>query len=283
MPLILVSCGYTISKTAIAPISAHRDENYLSRIPPLLCRCRLSVVAASKSVAKAFEAVLEPSANSLKWTIIRVPFDVAKIWGKRGQLKVQGEINGFAFRTSLFSASMGGHILLVNKKMQAGGNVRQGMKARFRLEPDTAPREIEPPAEWLAMLRQSKQLKKYYESLNHSTRVEIAKWVAEGKQSETRKRRSGQMAERLMQTMEAERELPPVLQVALARNPTAKIGWEVMPPSHRRSHLLGIFYYRNPESRARRIAKAVEEMVAYADKGSARRTKNRNADAADLD
>jgi hypothetical protein len=39
-----------------------------------------------------------------------------------------------------------------------------------------------------------------------------------------------------------------------------------MTPAHRRSHLMGIFGYRNPESRARRLAKAVEEMVAYAEK-----------------
>jgi uncharacterized protein YdeI (YjbR/CyaY-like superfamily) len=107
--------------------------------------------------------------------------------------------------------------------------------------------------------------------------------IANGKQSETRKRRSEQMAEHLMETMEAERELPPILQVALARNPKAKAGWEVMPPSHRRFHLLGIFGYRNPESRARRIAKAVEEMVAYADKAAARRTKTFDTDATDLD
>jgi len=241
-------------------------------------------VSPSKYVAKTFEAFLEPSGDRLKWTIIRVPFDVAKIWGTRGQLKVQGEINGFPFRTSLFPTSKGGHILLVNKKMQAASHSRQGTKARFRLEPDRAPREVNPPEEWLAVLQQSKQLKKFYESLNHSTQVEIAKWVAEGKQSETRQRRCDQMGERLLETMEAERELPPLLQLALTRNPKAKTGWETMPPSHRRRHLLGIFYYRNPESRARRLAKAVEEMVAYADKQTSRRktaTKDFAADDTD--
>ncbi|HXB22473.1 MAG TPA: YdeI/OmpD-associated family protein [Candidatus Solibacter sp.] len=238
---------------------------------------------AAKVAVKSFEAVLERTAGRLNWTIIRVPFDVAKIWGTRGQLKVQGEINGYPFRTSLFPSRKGSHIMIVNKKMQASGHARPGTKAKFRLQPDTTPREIEPPDEWLAMLRQSKQLKKFYESLNHSTRVEIAKWVSAGKHNETRKRRSEQMAERLMETMEAERELPPLLQVVLARNPKAKTGWEIMSPSHRRSHLLGIFYYRNPESRARRIAKAVQEMVACADKAAARRTKTPNSDATDLD
>jgi uncharacterized protein YdeI (YjbR/CyaY-like superfamily) len=69
-----------------------------------------------------------------------------------------------------------------------------------------------------------------------------------------------------MLVMEGERELPPVLQAALQRNPKACAGWELMPPSQRRWHLFGIFGYRNPESRARRVAKAVEAMLEYAQK-----------------
>ncbi len=75
-----------------------------------------------------------------------------------------------------------------------------------------------------------------------------------------------QIAERLLATMEAERELPPVLQVAFARNHRAREGWERMSPSRRRMHLLGIFYYRNPEARARRVAKAVQDTDELADK-----------------
>jgi hypothetical protein len=223
-------------------------------------------MSASKVVTKIFSAVLEPSGDRLNWTIIRVPLDIAKVWGVRGQLKVKGEINGFPFRTSLFPTGKGSHILMVNKKMQAGGRAAPGLEARFRLQPDTAPREVRAPAEWLAILRKSKALEKFYQSLNYSTRHEITKWIAGGKQSETRRRRSEQLAERLLLTMEAEHELPPLLQTALARNPRARAGWERMPSSHRRAHLMGIFGYRNPESRARRLAKALEAMLAYADK-----------------
>ena len=97
----------------------------------------------AKSTTRTFEAVLEHSGNSLNWIIIRVPFDVAKTWGKRGQLKVAGEINGFPFRTSLFPTGSGTHFFIVNKKMQAGGKASPGMKARLRLAPDTASRNIE--------------------------------------------------------------------------------------------------------------------------------------------
>ena len=221
---------------------------------------------ASRSIAKTFAATLEHSGNSLNWIIIRVPFDAGRLWGKRGQIKVQGEINGFEFRSSLFPTGQGTHYMIVNKKMQTGGGVSPGGRARFRMEPDTTPRVLTLPAEWQAMLRQSKALQKFYASFNASARQWIAKWIQEGKQSATRVRRAEQMAERLMETMEAERELPPLIQLALARNPKAQAGWSQMPPSHRRAHLLGIFYYRNPESRARRITKAVAEMVAYAEK-----------------
>ena len=219
-----------------------------------------------KPVAKSFDALLEHSGDRLNWTIIRVPLDVAKTWGARGQLKVKGEINGFPFRTSLFPTGKGSHILMVNKKMQAGGKAVPGGTARFRLEPDLEVREVSPPEELLRMLRQSKALERFYQSLSYSNRREIAKWVTEGKHAETRRRRSEQMAERMMQVMEGERELPPVLQVALNRNPKARAGWDLMPRSHRRWHLFGIFGYRSPESRARRLAKAMEEMLKYAEK-----------------
>ena len=59
--------------------------------------------------------------------------------------------------------------------------------------------------------------------------------------------------------MDAERELPPILQVAFARNPRARDGWDRMSAARRRSHLFGIFYYRTPEGRARRIEKMMDE------------------------
>jgi uncharacterized protein YdeI (YjbR/CyaY-like superfamily) len=218
------------------------------------------------SKLKNFEAVLERSGDRLNWTIVRIPFDSVKFWGKRGQVRVKGEINGFAFKSTLFPTGKGGHVLMVNKKMQAGGRVSPGQKAKFRLEPDTTPREAKPSEELLRILRQSRQLQKYFASFSYSMRHYMASWVNEGKHAETRRRRAEQMAERLMATMEAERELPPLIEMALRHNPKAQAGWELMTPAHRRSHLMGIFGYRNPESRARRLAKAVEEMVAYAEK-----------------
>lgn len=221
-------------------------------------------MASPQPVARKFDAFLERGGDALNWTIVRVPVDVAKVWGVRGQLKVAGQINGFPFRTSLFPTGKGSHILMVNKKMQAGGKVQQGMKAKFVLQPDLTPREVSIPKELASVLKQSKPLRRFYDSFNYSMRDFMAKWVGESKKPETRRRRADELAERLMLTLEAEHELPPILQIEFNRNPLARAGWDRMPPGHRRSHLMGIFYYKSPEARARRLSKAIQEMVAYA-------------------
>jgi len=218
-------------------------------------------LVSPKSAAKKFQATLEHSGNSLNWIIARVPFDVFKQWGTRGHLRVRGEINGSEFRTTLFPTGKGEHFFIVNKKMQSAGKVAPGLTAKFRIEPDTAKRPpVAPPKELLEEIGQSKRLLKIYESFNPSYRKYMVDWVAAGKQESTRRRRAQQLAERLMETLEAERELPPMMQMTFRQNPRAQEAWQRLSASHRRRHLFSIFYYREPEARARRLAKAIEEI-----------------------
>ncbi len=220
----------------------------------------------TRLVAKSFQATLERMKSRLNWIIIHIPFDVAKLWGSRGQFRVKGEINGFAFRTSLFPTGQGGHILLVNKKMQKGGRAVAGTVAHFQIEPDTEQRVVTIPVELNRVLAEDRALRPWFERLNHSARNDIAKWVSEPKSPASCVRRAEQMAERLLATMDAERDLPPILQVAFSRNPGAREGWERMSMAQRRGHLLGIFGYRTPESRARRIDKMLDVASAIAER-----------------
>ena len=223
------------------------------------------------AVSKSFQATLEPMASRLGWTVVRIPFDVSKVWGTRGQMKVKGVINGFPFRGSLFAAGGGAHFLLVNKRMQAGGRVKAGETAKFRLEPDTEERTAAIPCELVRILSGEPALLRWYHDLNYSTRHDIANWIEEVKSPEARDRRAGQLAERLLATMEAETELPPAIRMAFAHDPRARQGWELMSPARRRGHLMGIFYYREPGAQARRIAKAVRDAVEVAEKAGKKR------------
>jgi len=219
-----------------------------------------------KPIAKSFKATLERMASNLGWVIIRVPLDVSKVWGVRGMLKVKGEINGFAFRTSLFPTGKGYHYLLVNKRMQAGANASVGETAEFRLEPDTAERVIEVPAELQRILKEDRSFCRWFDQLNYSTRKWLTDLISNVKSPQARLRRAEQVAEQLLAAMEAEHELPPVLKLAFTRDPRAFAGWQRMSPTQRRGNLLAIFYYRNPDSRDRRIAKMLEDALLHADK-----------------
>jgi uncharacterized protein YdeI (YjbR/CyaY-like superfamily) len=226
----------------------------------------MAAKAKTKLTAKSFQAMLERGNSTLKWVIVRIPFDVSKAWGARGQFRVKGDINGFAFRTSLFPTGQGGHTLLVNKKMQAGAKAGVGAVARFRLEPDTEERVITTPPELERVLAEDRSLRRWFDQLKPSTRRDIAYWINDVKSAEARERRTEQIAERLLETMDAERELPPLLRIAFSRNPLALEGWNRMSQSRRRGHLFGIFHYREPQARARRLAKTVQEAYEFAKK-----------------
>ncbi len=221
--------------------------------------------------AKRFEARLERMRSRLNWVVIHVPFDAAQAWGLRGQIKVKGDVNGFAFRTSLFPTGTGRHILLVNKRMQKGARAAEGSVARFQIELDREERTAEIPDELKRILREDRVFRRWYDGLNHSTRSDIAKWITEVKSDAARMRRAEQIAERLLAVMEAERELPPVLQVAFARHPRAREGWDAMSAARRRGHLFGIFYYRTPDAQGRRIDKMLDDATVLAAKMGSKR------------
>ena len=223
----------------------------------------------SSSAVKSFTAVLEPLGTGLGWVVARIPFNPVEAWPKRRGTRVRGEIEGFAFRTSLFAYSHGeGHFLLVNKKMQAAARVKAGSRARIRLEPDLEERAATLPPELAKALKGDRRLRKWFDGLSYSMRKEIGAWVSEPKSAASREQRAERMAERFLQALEGETELPPILHAAFLRQPLARKGWEAMTRGQRRSHLLGIFGYQSVESRERRAAKAVEDALRVVGRSS---------------
>jgi uncharacterized protein YdeI (YjbR/CyaY-like superfamily) len=221
----------------------------------------------SATTARTFTAELEPLQSGLGWVVARIPFDVAEAWPERNRLRVKGEIEGFAFRTSLFAYSGGGgHFLLVNRTMQAGAKARVGSKVRIRLEPDMEERPALIPMELAGAMKGDRSLRRWFDRLSPSMRREIGKWVSEPKSAESRVKRAEKMAERLLLAMEGEEEPPPVLRAAFLRQPLARKGWEAMTAVQRRNLLLGLFYSENAEARERRAAKVVEAALRVAAK-----------------
>lgn len=227
---------------------------------------------AGMRVRQKFKAVLERDGTSLGWTIARLPFDPTKVWPTRNGLRVNGAINGYAFRTSLFRMQKGQSFLLVNKAMQKGGGVALGSVADLELEPDLGERPMRTPPELEKFLREDRSLRKWYDALNASGRKWIGDWIAQPKSADSRKKRAEQMAERMLLTMEGERRTPPILEAAFQRAPKAREAWQQLTPIQRRNHLLGIFYYQSPEARQKRTQKAIEDALRLVEQKEKRRS-----------
>jgi hypothetical protein len=214
--------------------------------------------------AKTFRAVLEPLGDGLGWVVAWLPFDPATTWKTMLRQRVTVEVNGELFRTSTFAGTgRKGHFILVNKKMQQTAGAGIGTMVDFTIAPDLEERPAELPDELAALLDDEPGLHDWYDTLTEYTRREIGKWVVGVKSDAARMRRAEQMAERLLATMEGERELPPILAAAFRQRPKARAGWTRMTPAQRRNGLMAIFYYQTPEARLKRVEKLCDEAESH--------------------
>jgi hypothetical protein len=94
--------------------------------------------------------------------------------------------------------------------------------------------------------------------LSYSVRKWLSDLVDGAKSPNTRRQRADRVAEQVMQAMEAEKELPPFVRLEFRRIPGAESAWKRMTDIQRRNHLLAIFYYRTPQSQAKRIRRIFE-------------------------
>jgi hypothetical protein len=219
----------------------------------------------SAKLTKSFRATLEATGTSLHWVIARVPIDLKKAWPMWKSRRVFGEINGFAFKTALIPGTKGrGHVLIVNKKMQAGARVRAGETALIKLTPDLGELTIDLPPEFAKILKADRSLKKFFDGMSPSMRKGFTNFIGNAKAAATRQKRAEAMAESLMLAMEGEIEPPPILRAAFQRQPQARRGWDLMTPTQRKHHLLGMFYPQTVEGRERRAARAIESCLAVA-------------------
>jgi hypothetical protein len=214
---------------------------------------------------KRFKAMLERGTAGLGWTIARLPFDPHKAWTKMQRLRVRGKVlcpkgESIDFRTSLFPVpgENGHYLLLVNNRLQREARIAVGSVAEFLLEADLEPRPAELPPELASLLDEEPGLRDYYDNLSESMRREIGKWVMNVKSDASRMKRAEQMAERLLGAMEGEKQLPPIISVAVQKRPKARMGWAKMTQTQRRQELLGVFYYQGIEAQQRRVEKLCE-------------------------
>jgi uncharacterized protein YdeI (YjbR/CyaY-like superfamily) len=106
------------------------------------------------------------------------------------------------------------------------------------------------------------ELLAWVSTLRESWQREITRWVTSPKSDEAKQRRCDDLAERLLLTMDAERELPLFLKRRLQATRDAWEGWQRMSLGCRRDYLLVIFGAKSEAARENQITRMLERCVA---------------------
>ncbi len=198
------------------------------------------------------------------WSAIAVPFDPRERWPEMENYRIRGMIEGVPIRNLLAHPKGFGFLLPVNQALQKKAHIRSGDIAEVCLWPDFEDSSLAPPAELMKLFREDREVKKWFDKINHSSRRYICDQVNSRKSAEARVRCAEQWVECMMLVMEGEIEPPPILQAGFRRQPLAREGWELMTPTQRRYTLMGIFMHRSPESREKRAQQAIVDALQVA-------------------
>lgn len=116
------------------------------------------------------------------------PYDTEKEFGTKGKVPVNATIDSVPVRGGLFTMGKPYHMLGVPKSIREQIGKAPGDVIKIVLWKDEAPREVEVPAEFKALMRKAGVLP-FFEGLSFTHRKEFCRWITEAKKAETRARR----------------------------------------------------------------------------------------------
>ncbi len=129
-------------------------------------------------------------------TGIEVPAGVVTALGTGGRPPVTVTIGGHTYRTTV--ARMGGRYLVpLSAENRTAAGVAAGDRVEVDIEPDTAPRQVDVPADLAAALAGDDAARATFDGLAFTHRKEWVRWVEEAKKPETRATRLAKTVESL--------------------------------------------------------------------------------------
>jgi hypothetical protein len=118
----------------------------------------------------------------------RVPPEVVEALGKGKRPPVVVTINGYSYRNTV-AVYGDAYLIGVAQEHRAPAGVTPGDEIEVDLVLDTAPREVELPADFAAALDVAPEAKRFFESLSYSNKRRFTLSIDDAKSEETRKRR----------------------------------------------------------------------------------------------
>ncbi len=117
---------------------------------------------------------------------IKIPFDVEKVFGNKGQVKVKVTFDGYLYRSSLVPMGDNQHVIGVKKEIRTAIKKDVGDFVFVTLEIDTEKRIVIIPADIKEAFLTEEGLFEFYTQMCYTHRKEVVEWITSAKKIETR-------------------------------------------------------------------------------------------------
>src|SRR2546429_2512635 len=125
-----------------------------------------------------------------KWTLLRLPERASRKLPSRGQVAVQGKINGHQFQTVLEPDGNLGHWMRIDRKLQETTALSAGVSATLEIDSITDWPEPSVPQDLKTALAAAPQkIQQLWKEITPMARWEWVRWVNATPNPDTRKRR----------------------------------------------------------------------------------------------
>lgn len=161
------------------------------------------------------------------WIIVRLPEEASAKLPSRGQVAVQGTIDGHEFQTVLEPDGCSGHWMRIDEKLQRTATISAG---------DTATLEIEPTRDWpepdvpqdfeTALVAAPQKIQDLWNDITPMARWEWVRWVNATKNPDTRRRR----VEVSISKMDSGKRRPCCFNLAACTNPDVSRNGKLIEP-----------------------------------------------------
>ncbi len=133
-----------------------------------------------------FRAIIELSGKTA--TGIAVPAEVIAQLGSSKRPPVRVTINGHTYRSTV--APLNGVFMLpISSDNRTLANVSAGDEVEVEIEPDTQPREVSVPPDFLEALDRDSDYRRFFDGLSYSNKQRVVLSIEGAKTAETRLRR----------------------------------------------------------------------------------------------
>jgi hypothetical protein len=144
------------------------------------------IILRRKEHVMKFHAIIE--LNGKTATGIAVPAEVVAHLGPSKRPPVRITINGHTYRSTV--APMGGIFMLpISEENRKLAHVSAGDEVEVEIEPDTQPREVSVPPDFLEALDRDTDARRFFDGLSYSNKQRVVLSIEGAKTAETRQRR----------------------------------------------------------------------------------------------